>query len=134
MTRAIVPTLLLLSAYVDASRTKDALFIANSQNVRDAQYDYLCGRLYQSLNRNDAALDYFEKALTKPSVIRSRNEIRNDALYYTALIRSDMYRKDPSNDNKVQAMNAWNVVKRLYSSNPDHVRARQATSELSIFQ
>lgn len=127
-------TLLLMEAYVGAGRTKDALFIANSQTIQDAQYDYLCGRLYQSLNKSETALEYYETALTKPSIIRGRNEIRNDALYYTALIRSDIFRKDPSNDNRVQAQNAWNVVKRLYSSNPDHSRARQAASELSVIQ
>lgn len=127
-------TLLLMEAYVGSGRAKDALFIANSQTLQDAQYDYLCGRLYQSLNKLETALDYYEKSLTKPSLIRGRNEIRNDALYYTALVRSDLYRKDPSADNRVQAQNAWNIVKRLYSANPDHSRARQAVSELSVLQ
>jgi serine/threonine protein kinase len=127
-------TLLLMEAYVGTGRTKDALFLANSQTIKDAQYDYLCGRLYQSLNKHETALDYYEKSLTKPSIIRGRNEIRNDALYYMALVRSDLYRKDPSADNRVQAQNAWNIVKRQYSSNPDHMRSRQAVSELSVLQ
>jgi serine/threonine protein kinase len=125
-------TLLLMEAYVGSGRAKDALFIANSQTIQDAQYDYLCGRLYQSLNKLETALDYYEKSLTKPSLMRGRNMIRNDALYYTALVRSDLYRKDPSADNRMQAQNAWNIVKRLYSANPDHLRARQAVSELSV--
>jgi serine/threonine protein kinase len=127
-------TLLLMEAYVGSGRAKDALFIANSQTFKDAQYDYLCGRVYQSLNKHETALDFYEKALTKPSIVRGRNEIRNDAMYYTALARSDLYRKDPSSDNRVQAQNAWNIVKRLYSANPDHSRARQAVSELSVLQ
>jgi serine/threonine protein kinase len=127
-------TLLLFEAYVEAGRTRDGLYIASSQTIPDAQFDYLCGRLYQSLNKHESALDFYEKALTKPSIVRGRNEIRNDALYFTAIVRSDLYRKDPSSDNRVQAMNAWNVVKRLYGANPDNSRARQAQSELSVIQ
>ncbi|MBN1128988.1 MAG: protein kinase [Chitinispirillaceae bacterium] len=127
-------TLLLFEAYVEAGRTKDGLFIATSQTITDAQFDYLCGRLHQALNKHESALDYYEKALTRPSIVRSRNEIRNDAMYYSALIRSDRYRKNPGPDNRVQVENAWNVVKRLYGASPDHSRFRQAQSELSLIQ
>jgi eukaryotic-like serine/threonine-protein kinase len=124
-------TLLLFESYIASGRTKDAFIIANSQTIQDAQYDYLCGRLYQTLGKNESAISYFESALTKPSAVRKRNDIRDDALYYTALIRSDSYRKNPSAENREQAQNAWNIVKRMYGSTPVHPRFKTANEQLS---
>lgn len=126
--------LLLLEAYIDAGRTKDALFIATSQSVQDAYFDILCGRLYQSLGKSQAALDCFENALTKPSAIRSHSEIRNDALYLTALERSELYRKDPGTDNREQAVNSWTMVKKMYANNSDHARYKSAEKELLLLK
>ncbi|MBN2038392.1 MAG: protein kinase, partial [Chitinispirillaceae bacterium] len=125
-------TLLLLEAYISAGRTKDAFIIANSKPVDDAQYDYLCGRLFNTLGKNDKAITSLENALTKPSIMRKRNEIRDDALYYTALVRTDIYRKNPAAPgNREQAQNAWNVIKKLYSSTPEHRRYKAANEQLS---
>jgi len=126
-----IKTLLLFEAYIASGRTKDAFIIANSQNMQDAQYDYLCGRLYQTLGKNESAISSFESALTKPSAVRKRNDIRDDALYYTALIRSEIYRKNPTAENRGQAQNAWNIVKRMYGSTPEHSRFKTANEQLS---
>ena len=127
-------TLLLFEAYVEAGRTREAQLIAGGPNPQDAQFDFLCGRLHQMQGKNESALELYENALTKPSIIRKRNEIRDDALYYTALARSDFYRKDPTADNREQATNAWNVVKRLYSGAPDLPRYKKANDELSVLK
>ncbi|MGA2508474.1 MAG: hypothetical protein ABSF80_13480, partial [Chitinispirillaceae bacterium] len=127
-------TLLLFEAYLSAGRTKDAFIIANSQTIQDAQYDYLCGRLYQALGKNESAINYFESALTKPSILRKPNDIRDDALFYTAAVRTDIYRKDPSVENKEQAQNAWDIVKRMYSSTPGHPRFKTANEQLSTIK
>jgi serine/threonine protein kinase len=128
-------TLLLLEAYLASGRTKDAFIIANSQTIQDAQYDYLCGRLYQALGKNEQAIGCLENALTKPSAVRKSNDIRDDALYYTAIIRSELYRKNPSSaENREQARNAWNIVKRMYSSTPQHPRYKTANEQLSSLQ
>jgi eukaryotic-like serine/threonine-protein kinase len=127
-------TLLLFEAYLGANRTKDAFIMANGQNLQDAQFDLLCGRLYQALGKNESAIGFLESALTKPSIIRKHNEIRDDALYYTAMVRSDMYRKNPSKDNGEQARNAWAVVKRMYASTPDHPRSIMANQQLSTIK
>lgn len=129
-----IKALLLLEAYVDAGRTKDALFIVSSQNLQDAQFDFLCGKLYHGLNKDETAIEYLESSLTKPSVVRKRNDIRDDVLFFTAVVRSEQYRRNNSPDNRAQAVNAWNVVKRLYASTPDHSRARQAARELAAIQ
>jgi eukaryotic-like serine/threonine-protein kinase len=127
-----IKTLLLLEGYITAGRTKDAYIIANSKPIEDAQYDYLCGRLYNALGKNDQAITYLENALTKPSAMRKRNEIRDDALYYTALARSEIYRKNTASaENREQAQNAWNVVKRLYGSTPEHPRYKTANEQLA---
>jgi serine/threonine-protein kinase len=126
--------LLLFEAYLAAGRTKDAFVIANSQNIQDAQYDFLCGRLYQTLGKNEQAIIYFESALTKPSILRKPNDIRDDALFYTAVVRTDTFRKNPSAENREQAQNGWSIVKRMYSSTPEHPRFKTANEQLSAIK
>lgn len=127
-------SLLLLQAYIEAGRNKDALFIANSESPADAQYDYLCGKLYEKMGKTKQALDFYQSSLTKPSIIRNRNDIRNDALFSTAMIWSDLYQNNPNSDTRIQALNAWNIVKRTYSNNPDSERFKIANKELSSIQ
>lgn len=131
---ARMKTLLLFQAYIETARNKDALFIANSESPTDAQYDYLCGKLYEKMGKTKQALDYYQSSLTKPSIIRNRNDIRNDALFGTAKLWSDQYKSNPGSDTRIQALNAWNIVKRTYSSTPDHERFRIANRELASIQ
>jgi hypothetical protein len=131
---ARMKTLLLLQAYVETGRTKDALFIANSETPTDAQYDFLCGKLYEKMGKTKQALDFYQSSLTKPSIIRNRNDIRNDALFSTAMLWSNQYLSNPSSDTRIQALNAWNIVKRTYSSNPEHERFKIANKELASIQ
>jgi O-phosphoseryl-tRNA(Cys) synthetase len=63
-----------------------------------------------------------------------RNDIRDDALYYTALTRSEMFRKNPTAENRGQAQNAWNIVKRMYGSTPEHSRFKTANEQLSAIK
>lgn len=133
-TDAKTKNLLLLEAYIDAGRKKDALFIATSQSIQDAHFDILCGRLYHSLGKYQTALDCFENALTKPSIVRSHSEIRNDALYYSALVQSERYRKDPSAETRAQAANNWNMVQKMYANNQEHARYKLAEKELLLLK
>jgi serine/threonine protein kinase len=126
-----VKTLLLFEAYLATGNIKDALYIANNENLVDAQFDYLCGRLYERTGKDKRALEYFQSALTKPSAIRSRSEIRNDALYETAILWSAQHRTSPTADSRIQALNAWNTVKRTYMNTPDHPRFKRANKELA---
>jgi serine/threonine protein kinase len=127
-------TLLLLQAYIETGKTKDALFIANSETPTDAQYDYLCGKLYEKMGKTKQALDFYQSSLTKPSIIRNRNDIRNDALFGTAMLWSNQYKSNPGSDTRIQALNAWNIVKRTYSATPDHERFKIANKELASIQ
>jgi serine/threonine protein kinase len=127
-------TLLLFEAYLAGNKIKDALYIANSENISDAQFDYLCGRLYEQTGKNKRALDYFQTALTKPSIIRSRGAIRNDALFQIAILWTARYKSNPSGDTRIQALNAWNTVKRTYMATPNHPRFRRANEELATIR
>lgn len=130
----ITKMLLLFDAYLSTGKIKDALYIANSENIVDAQFDYLCGLLYERTQKNRRALEYYQTALTKPSVIRSRSAIRNDALYRTAILWTARHKNNPSPDTRIQALNAWNTVKRTYMSSPNHARFKQANKELATIQ
>ena len=127
-------TLLLFDAYLSTGKIKDALYIANSENIVDAQFDYLCGMLYERTKKMKKALEYYQTALTKPSVIRSRSAIRNDALYRTAVVWTARHKSNPTPDTRIQALSAWNTVKRIYISTPNHPRFKQANKELATIQ
>ena len=129
-----VKTLMLFDAYLAASKIKDALFIANNENITDAQFDLLCGRLYERTGKDKKALEYYQTALTKPSIIRNRNEIRNDALYQTAILWTARYQISPTPDSRIQALSAWNTVKRTYMGTPEHPRFKRANTELASIQ
>jgi len=110
---AKIKNLLLLEAYLEAGRTKDALFIATSQAIDDAHFDNLCGRLYQKLGKSQTALECFENALNKPSIMRSHTEIRNDALFYTALVRGTFTKRSVRRQPR-PAGEQLNLVKKMY--------------------
>lgn len=131
---APLKTLLLFDAYISSGKTGDALVIATSEKIIDAQFDYLCGRLYERTGKDRLALEFYQTALTKPSIVRSRNDIRNDALYQTAVLWSAQHGVNPSPDSRIQVLNAWNTVKRSYMATPDHPRFKRANSELAAIQ
>ncbi len=131
---AATKTLLLFDAYIQTGKMGDAFLIANNESINDAQFDYLCGLLYERTGKDKKALEFYQTALTKPSVIRSRNDIRNDALYQTAVLWSSQHRISPSPDSRIQALNAWNTVKRTYMATPDHPRFKRANTELASIQ
>ncbi|MBD3347372.1 MAG: protein kinase [Chitinivibrionales bacterium] len=124
-------SIFLLEAYVQAGKTKDALYIVNSRKINDGQYEFLAGKTYYMINNNAQALNHFDDALLKPCATRNRNGVRNDALYYTALIRSRLYSARPSSDNRGHALQAWLVVKNCYRNNTSHIRYKKAVEQLA---
>jgi Serine/threonine protein kinase len=123
--------LLLITAYMETNLASDAQAIIQSEKINDAEYYFLAGKLLQQQGRNKEALDHFQTALTKPSNLRSSADVRNDALYYTAIAYRDMYVSDPSSDNRGLALQAWLVVKNVYRNSPNHPRYRKAVEELA---
>ncbi len=132
---SVLKTILLLEAYLATGKLGEALVIATSySSINDAQFDLLCGRLYERTGKDKLALEYYQSALTKRSVARDRHSVKNDALYQTAVIWSTQHRLNPTPDSRLQALNAWNTVKRTYMATPDHPRFRRANTELASIQ
>jgi serine/threonine protein kinase len=123
-------SILLLDAYIEGGRIQDAQSLAQNE-INDAEYFFLRGKLAQKQGRNKEALNHFQTALTKPCIVRSIGEVRMDALYYTALASQVMYVSDPSADNKSLALQAWLVVKNTYRNNPNHARFKKAVEEMA---
>ena len=123
--------LLLITAYMETNRGRDAQAIVQNEKINDAEYYFLAGKLLQQQGRNKEALDHFQAALTKPSNLRSSADVRSDALYYTAIAYRDIYISDPSPDNRGLALQAWLVVKNVYRNSPNHPRYQKAVEELA---
>ncbi len=122
--------LMLMNAYIETGRLKDAHAISQNEKINDGEFYFLSGKLLQKQGRNKEALDFFQTALTKPCAIRNTNDVRNDALYFTALAYRDIYVNDPSADNRGLALQSWLVVKNVYRNNPNHPRFKKATEEM----
>jgi serine/threonine protein kinase len=123
--------LLLIDALIQSDKLRAAKEKIQSEQVNDAEYSLLTGEMYQKMGRTKDALENFQTALTRPSKYRNIRDVRNDALYYTALTYSEMYKDDPSSDNRGMVMQSWRVVKNMYSSSPDNGRYRKAVNELA---
>jgi serine/threonine protein kinase len=122
--------LLTVDALIQSDKLRTAKEMILNEQINDAQYCLLTGVMYQRMGRAKDALENFQTALTKPSNFRSIFDVRNDALYFTAVTYNEMYKDDPSLDNRGLAMQGWRVVKNMYSSNPDNARYKKAVSEL----
>jgi hypothetical protein len=123
--------LLLINAYMETNRGKDAEAIIQNEKINDAEYYFIAGKLLLQEGRNKEALDHFQTALTKPSNLRTSADVRSDALYYTAIAYRDIYVSDASPDNRGLALQAWLVVKNVYRNSPNHPRYRKAVEELA---
>jgi outer membrane biosynthesis protein TonB len=123
--------LLLITAYMETNRGRDAEALIQNEKINDAEYYFLTGKLLLQGGRNKEALDHFQAALTKPSNLRSSSEVRSDALYYTAIAYRDIYISDASPDNRGLALQAWLVVKNVYRNSPNHPRYQKAVEELA---
>jgi len=126
--------LYLLEAYIAAGRQGEARSLAAAISSGDAQFDFLRGRMEEKSSNEDKALGYYQSALTKPSNVRDIQTIRKDALYHTALIYDNRYRRSPTTETRLQALNGWNVVKRSYGNTPEHPRFKTANEKLAAIQ
>lgn len=125
--------LLLALAYVEQRKTSQASQILSSFSSDDAFYTLLEGRIASIQNEEKLALKKFEEAMTKPGGVRSTQQIRNDALFYAAIIYDDRYNSTRSPESREQSLIAWNALKKAYTSNPEHPRFKLANQKLSEF-
>ncbi len=124
-------SLYLLWAYVETKKFSKARSMATSFQSSDAFVELLKGRIQAAAGKSRSALNHYEVALTKPSAIKKRYLIRNDALYYTALVHDEHHRISPSSESRLQAMTAWNNLKKVYNASPNHPRFKLANKKLA---
>ena len=124
-------SLLLLWAYVETNNLPRARKVSSSYQGNDAFADLLRGRIEVAKGEIKTALNHYQASLTKPSIIKNRAAILNDALYYTALVQDELYRSNPSSETRLQALTAWNNLKKVYSTTPNHPRFKLANKKLA---
>lgn len=125
--------LLLALAYVEQRKTSEASQILSSFTSSDAFYTLLEGRIASIQGEEKLALKKFEEAMTRPGGVRSTQQVRNDALFYAAIIYDNRYNSLRSPDSREQALIAWNALKKAYVSNMEHPRFKLANQKLSEF-
>ncbi|MGE5670910.1 MAG: serine/threonine-protein kinase [Fibrobacterota bacterium] len=125
--------ILLVFAYVEQGKAAKASQVLGSFTSDDAFYVLLEGRIAFIQGKDKRALDKFDEALTRPSNFRNTLQVRNDALYFTAVTYDNRYNATLSPEARQQAMMAWNTLKRVYISQPDHPRFKLANQKLASF-
>jgi len=124
----------LAESYLVTDNLAQAEKLLERIDTDDGYAAILNARLYQQQNKLKLALDKFQEAMLRPSQHASSKQIRGDALYYTARIRSEHYQQSPSTQTRMQALTAWNVVKRYYSSDTNSERFIEANREMASIQ
>jgi hypothetical protein len=103
-------------------------------SLRDGALDIVRGRLAQGEGNADRALELFQSAMIKPSVVTDLKPVRSDALYCTARIRTDQHKAAPSAETRLQALNAWLALKKHHASEPGSARFREANAAMAEIQ
>jgi serine/threonine protein kinase len=122
---------MLLEAYIMTDQLRKSRELIDQVKLNDAQLSYLYGLLFYKAGSYKKAVENFQAALIKPSKYRPLSEIRNDALYYSALCYTELYKEEPSEENKGMVLQAWRVVKNTYASDINHPRYQKAVIELA---
>ncbi|MFP4681667.1 MAG: protein kinase domain-containing protein [Chitinispirillaceae bacterium] len=124
---------LLAKAYLETRQIKKASAVTSGLSDKDGYLILLKGRVAFAKKQNKEALHLFEKSLTIPSVIENIQKVRSDALYYTALSCDRIHASNPSPGSKQRALTAWNNLKRMYASRPNHPRFKLANKKLASY-
>jgi serine/threonine protein kinase len=121
----------LVGAYINIGDFNKARQINSTITFDDAYLDLMRGKMEEAAGNDKKALTFFQSAFTKPSIMRSAQTIRKDALFFTAEVYDRYYQSSPSAETRLQALNAWNNVKKGYLATPDHPRFKVANQKLS---
>jgi anaerobic magnesium-protoporphyrin IX monomethyl ester cyclase len=126
--------LLVADSLIKAGDFSDAERLLVGKEITDGFYSVLLGKVYMHKGRFEQALERFDNSLTQPNIVMKGFELRNEALYSMALSRSELYKLNPSEENKVQLLYSWQVVKRMLGSKTDDARYKRAEAELEKMQ
>lgn len=124
---------ILAKTYLDTRQIGKASALTSGFSDRDGYLVLLKGRVALARGQNKTALHLLETSLTIPSQIENIQNVRSDALYYTALACDEIYSSSPSQGSKQRALTAWNNLKRMYASRPNHPRFLMANEKLAGF-
>lgn len=124
---------LLAQALLETNDLKEAEMVVSGLPVLDGQTVLLTAAIQEKRGHPDLALSSYQQALVTPTTLGPPAEVRGLALYRTALLRETIYTQSPSAATRLQALNAWTAVKRLYESTPQHFRFKEANHKLAAF-
>jgi serine/threonine protein kinase len=122
--------IMLIDAYSETDNLKNAQTIIRNNPIDDAEFNFVQGKVLLKTGNYRDAVEMFQEAISSKSVLRNPEEIRKDALYYTAVAYKQVLVNNPSNDNKEICKKSWAVVKNLYQNNPNDKRYEKAVLEL----
>ncbi len=125
--------IMLVHSLLETNNLKKARSLITEINSNDAFFILMQGSIALKDDNHNRALNHFQTALTRPSQIKEAVVIRGDAMYYTAQIFHKRYTDDPSPESKQLAINAWNNLKRIYSSQPDNPRFKRAEQLINSY-
>ncbi|MDR2577916.1 MAG: serine/threonine protein kinase [Chitinispirillales bacterium] len=131
-TKRDLRALLLLEAYVESKRLDRAAALLDIvARTNDAHYFLTAGK-YWFYKRNYAeSIRMLEASLTRSSILRSRNAIFDDAMYYIAMARSERFKAAPSDANRLSALDGWKRVQSVHVSRPGSQRFKKAEEEIA---
>ena len=121
---------MLVDAYSETGNLQNAQTIIRNNPIDDAEFNFVQGKVLLKTGNYRDAVEMFQEAISSKSVLRNPEEIRKDALYYTAVAYKQVLVNNPSNDNKEICKKSWAVVKNLYQNNPNDKRYEKAVLEL----
>jgi serine/threonine protein kinase len=99
-----------------SAQAEQLLSLPEIMGISDGYLDVLRGQLAEFSNNTDVALQYYRNGITTPSIIKKPEQIRVEALYFSARLLESRYKITPTSDNRLAAENAWKAVLRMCSS------------------
>jgi tetratricopeptide (TPR) repeat protein len=130
--KKLTKTLLLLEAYIESRRLDKAQPLLDTAALTDDAFYFLnAGRYWFYKGNHTKSIEMLEASLTRSSVLRSRNVIFDDAMYYIAMVRSDRFKAAPTDANRLSALDGWRRVKSAYGPRAESPRFKRAEEEIA---
>jgi serine/threonine protein kinase len=109
----------------------EAKAIVDKSHLNAAEYCLYAGKTYLALSDEATAIGFFEDAQEKPAIMQGRAGVIAEAVYCTAQCHDEVYRKNGTPQNMVNAKDAWFTVKKFFADKQDDARYKKAVERLS---
>lgn len=117
-------------AYIETGRTSSAVSLIQESRIEDAAINIVRGKILLKQEKYRNAIDVFQEAIINKSAYRNSEEVRKDALYFSAITYKKILVDNPTKDNQKICKQSWIVVKNLYHEMPNNPRYEKAVLEL----